>query len=210
MNCLRIFSLKILLSVFLIFSYSITAETKKLLILGDSISAGYGIKESQNWVALIENNLEQKGINLKIVNSSISGDTTIGGVTRIDGVLKKHKPDYVLIELGGNDALRGYPISNIKDNLEKIVTRIKKQDSKPFLMQIKIPPNYGKKYIQAFEKVYLEVSNKEEIPLFSFMLEKVALNGNLMQPDGIHPNAKAQPLIAREIETVLMKEIKFP
>jgi acyl-CoA thioesterase-1 len=210
MNCLRIFSLKILLSVFLIFSYSITAETKKLLILGDSISAGYGIKESQNWVALIENNLEQKGINLKIVNSSISGDTTIGGVTRIDGVLKKHKPDYVLIELGGNDALRGYPISNIKDNLEKIVTRIKKQDSKPFLMQIKIPPNYGKKYIQAFEKVYLEVSNKEEIPLFSFMLEKVALNDNLMQPDGIHPNAKAQPLIAREIETVLMKEIKFP
>jgi acyl-CoA thioesterase-1 len=180
------------------------------LILGDSISAGYGIKESQNWVALIENNLEQKGINLKIVNSSISGDTTIGGVTRIDGVLKKHKPDYVLIELGGNDALRGYPISNIKDNLEKIVTRIKKQDSKPFLMQIKIPPNYGKKYIQAFEKVYLEVSNKEEIPLFSFMLEKVALNDNLMQPDGIHPNAKAQPLIAREIETVLMKEIKFP
>jgi acyl-CoA thioesterase-1 len=210
MNCLRIFSLKILLLVFLIFSYSITAETKKLLILGDSISAGYGIKESQNWVALIENNLEQKGINLKIVNSSISGDTTIGGVTRIDGVLKKHKPDYVLIELGGNDALRGYPISNIKDNLEKIVTRIKKQDSKPFLMQIKIPPNYGKKYIQAFEKVYLEVSNKEEIPLFSFMLEKVALNDNLMQPDGIHPNAKAQPLIAREIETVLMKEIKFP
>ena len=210
MNCLRIFSLKILLLVFLIFSYSITAETKKLLILGDSISAGYGIKESQNWVALIENNLEQKGINLKIVNSSISGDTTIGGVTRIDGVLKKHKPDYVLIELGGNDALRGYPISNIKDNLEKIVTRIKKQDSKPFLMQIKIPPNYGKKYIQAFEKVYLEVSNKEEIPLFSFMLEKVALNDNLMQPDGIHPNAKARPLIAREIETVLMKEIKFP
>jgi acyl-CoA thioesterase-1 len=210
MNCLRIFRLKILLLAFLIFSYSITAETKKLLILGDSISAGYGIKESQNWVALIENNLEQKGINLKIVNSSISGDTTIGGVTRIDGVLKKHKPDYVLIELGGNDALRGYPISNIKDNLEKIVTRIKKQDSKPFLMQIKIPPNYGKKYIQAFEKVYLEVSNKEEIPLFSFMLEKVALNDNLMQPDGIHPNAKAQPLIAREIETVLMKEIKFP
>lgn len=210
MNCLRILRLKILLLAFLIFSYSITAETKKLLILGDSISAGYGIKESQNWVALIENNLEQKGINLKIVNSSISGDTTIGGVTRIDGVLKKHKPDYVLIELGGNDALRGYPISNIKDNLEKIVTRIKKQDSKPFLMQIKIPPNYGKKYIQAFEKVYLEVSNKEEIPLFSFMLEKVALNDNLMQPDGIHPNAKAQPLIAREIETVLMKEIKFP
>ena len=210
MNCLRIFRLKIVLLAFLIFSYSITAETKKLLILGDSISAGYGIKESQNWVALIENNLEQKGINLKIVNSSISGDTTIGGVTRIDGVLKKHKPDYVLIELGGNDALRGYPISNIKDNLEKIVTRIKKQDSKPFLMQIKIPPNYGKKYIQAFEKVYLEVSNKEEIPLFSFMLEKVALNDNLMQPDGIHPNAKAQPLIAREIETVLMKEIKFP
>ncbi len=205
MNCLRIYRLKTLLLAFLIFSYSITAETKKLLILGDSISAGYGIKEAQNWVSLIGNNLKQKGVNLKIINSSISGDTTIGGVTRIDGVLKKHKPDYVLIELGGNDALRGYPISNIKDNLEKIVTRIKKQNSKPFLMQIKIPPNYGKKYIQAFEKVYREVSNKEEIPLFSFMLEKVALNDNLMQLDGIHPNEKAQPIIAEEIASSLIK-----
>ncbi len=205
MNCLRIYRLKTLLLAFLIFSYSITAETKKLLILGDSISAGYGIKESQNWVSLIGNNLEQKGVNLKIINSSISGDTTVGGVTRIDGVLKKHKPDYVLIELGGNDALRGYPISNIKNNLEKIVTRIKKQNSKPFLMQIKIPPNYGKKYIQAFEKVYLEVSNKEEIPLFSFMLEKVALNDNLMQLDGIHPNEKAQPIIAEKIVSSLIK-----
>ncbi len=205
MNCLRIYRLKTLLLAFLIFSYSITAETKKLLILGDSISAGYGIKEAQNWVSLIGNNLKQKGVNLKIINSSISGDTTVGGVTRIDGVLKKHKPDYVLIELGGNDALRGYPISNIKDNLEKIVTRIKKQNSKPFLMQIKIPPNYGKKYIQAFEKVYREVSNKEEIPLFSFMLEKVALNDNLMQLDGIHPNEKAQPIIAEEIASSLIK-----
>ncbi|MFL2732907.1 MAG: GDSL-type esterase/lipase family protein, partial [Gammaproteobacteria bacterium] len=110
MNCLRIFRFKMVLLAFLIFSYSITAETKKLLILGDSISAGYGIKESQNWVHLFNNSTDAKKMNLYMINSSVSGDTTIGGLSRISKDLKQYNPDYVLIELGGNDALRGYPL----------------------------------------------------------------------------------------------------
>ena len=116
MNFLEKYGLKIILILFLTFSYSITAESKKLLILGDSISAGYGLKESENWVQLLETSLKTSIKGLKIINSSISGDTTIGGLSRIESDLAEHKPNYVLVELGGNDALRGYPINKIKSN----------------------------------------------------------------------------------------------
>ena len=116
MNILEKYGLKIILLLFLIFSYSITAQTKTLLILGDSISAGYGIKESQNWVSLLENSINSNGTKLRIINSSVSGDTTIGGLSRITSDLEKHTPDFVLIELGGNDGMRGYPIEEIKNN----------------------------------------------------------------------------------------------
>lgn len=203
MNCLRIFRLKILLLAFLIFSYSITAETKKLLILGDSISAGYGIKESQNWVSLIQNEFTNGDKKIILINSSVSGDTSVGGVSRISKALDLHNPNFVLIELGGNDALRGYPIERIKNNLEKIIELIINQNAKPILMQIKIPPNYGNKYIKAFENLYVEISIAQNIPLINFMLDNIALNESLMQPDGIHPNEKAQPLIAVEMGIAL-------
>ena len=121
MNFLEKNGLRIFLLLFLTFSYSIIAESKKLLILGDSISAGYGIKESENWVKLLETSLKLSAMELKIINSSISGDTTIGGLSRIENDLVTHKPNYVLVELGGNDALRGYPIDKIKNNLLKII-----------------------------------------------------------------------------------------
>ena len=152
MNFLEKNGLKIFLFLFLTFSYSITADTKKLLIFGDSISAGYGIKESENWVDLLTNKLnENSKINYILINSSVSGDTTSGGASRIKKTLEVHSPDYVLIELGGNDALRGYPITNIQENLERIVSKVLEEKSKPILMQIKIPPNYGKRYVNAFE-----------------------------------------------------------
>lgn len=207
MNCLRIFRLKIVLLAFLIFSYSITAETKKLLILGDSISAGYGIKESQNWVSLIQNEFTNGDKKIILINSSVSGDTSVGGVSRISKALDLHNPNFVLIELGGNDALRGYPIERIKNNLEKIIDLIINQNAKPILMQIKIPPNYGNKYIKAFENLYVEISTAQNIPLINFMLDNIALNKSLMQPDGIHPNQKAQPLIAAEMGIALKKII---
>jgi len=200
MNCLEKNGLKIFLFLFLTFSYSITADTKKLLIFGDSISAGYGIKESENWVALLADNLNKNSnINFILINSSVSGDTTSGGVSRIKKALEVHSPDYVLIELGGNDALRGYPITNIQENLERIVSKVLEEKSKPILMQIKIPPNYGRRYVSAFENLYPTISKTYQIPLMDFLLENVALDQNLMQADGIHPNSKAQPIIAKQI-----------
>ena len=205
MSFLEISKYKNLFIFVLIFSNSIIADDKKLLILGDSISAGFGIKESQNWTTLLKSSFSKEGKSLEIINSSISGDTTSGGLSRINRDLNTYKPDFVLVELGGNDALRGYPISRIKQNLLKIVSIISDNQSIPIIMQIKIPPNYGKKYIEAFENIYSEVASETNAKLISFMLENVALRDDLMQPDGIHPNEKAQPFITEQIK----KEIGY-
>ena len=205
MSFLEISRYKKLFIFVLIFSNSIIADDKKLLILGDSISAGFGIKESQNWTTLMKSSFSKEGKSLKIINSSISGDTTSGGLSRISRDLNTYKPDFVLVELGGNDALRGYPISRIKQNLLKIISIISNNQSIPIIMQIKIPPNYGKKYIEAFENIYSEVASETDAKLISFMLENVALREDLMQPDGIHPNEKAQPFITEQIK----KEIGY-
>ena len=200
--------LKIFLFLFLTFSYSITAETKKLLILGDSISAGFGLKESENWVQILENSVNSSGLQLKIINSSISGDTTIGGLSRIENDLATHKPNYVLVELGGNDALRGYPIDKIKNNLSKIIDATFQAEAYPIIMQIRIPPNYVKNYVTAFESIYSEIAEEKNIPLLTFLLEKVALDKSLMQLDGIHPNQKAQQIIANQVKEELLSIIK--
>ena len=203
MNFLEKYGLKIILILFLTFSYSIIAESKKLLILGDSISAGYGLKESENWVQLLENSLRKSGRELQVINSSISGDTTIGGLSRIESDLAEHKPNYVLVELGGNDALRGYPINKIKSNLLKIIDASFVAKANPIIMQIRIPPNYGKNYVAAFENIYSEIAEEKNIPMLTFLLEKVALDKSLMQLDGIHPNQKAQQIIANQVEEEL-------
>ena len=208
MNFLEKYGLKIILILFLTFYYSITAETKKLLILGDSISAGYGLKKSENWVQLLDVSLRLSGNELKIVNSSISGDTTIGGLSRIENDLATHKPNYVLVELGGNDALRGYPVEKIKNNLLKIIDAAFKAKANPIRMQIRIPPNYGKNYVAAFESVSSEIAEEKNIPLLTFLLEKVALDKSLMQLDGIHPNQKAQQIIANQVKEELLSIIK--
>ncbi len=208
MNFLEKYGIKIILILFLTISYSITAETKKLLILGDSISAGYGLKKSENWVQLLDVSLKLSGNELKIVNSSISGDTTIGGLSRIENDLATHKPNYVLVELGGNDALRGYPVEKIKNNLLKIIDAAFKAKANPIIMQIRIPPNYGKNYVAAFESIYSEIAEEKNIPLLTFLLEKVALDKSLMQLDGIHPNQKAQQIIANQVKEELLSIIK--
>ena len=208
MNFLEKYGLKIILILFLTFSYSITAESKKLLILGDSISAGYGLKESENWVQLLEVSLKTSGKELQIINSSISGDTTIGGLSRIENDLKQYRPNYVLVELGGNDALRGYPIDKIKHNLIKIIDVSLAAGAYPIIMQIRIPPNYGKNYVAAFESIYSEIAQAKSIPKISFLLEKVALDKDLMQLDGIHPNQKAQKIIAEQVKKELLNIIQ--
>ena len=208
MNFFEKYGIKIILILFLSFSYSITAETKKLLILGDSISAGFGLKESENWVQILEDSVNSSGLQLKIINSSISGDTTIGGLSRIENDLATHEPNYVLVELGGNDALRGYPIDKIKNNLSKIIDATFQAEAYPMIMQIRIPPNYGKNYVTAFESIYSEIAEEKNIPLLTFLLEKVALDKSLMQPDGIHPNQKAQIIISNQVEKELLSIFK--
>ncbi len=208
MNILEKYGLKIISILFLTFSYSITAESKKLLILGDSISAGFGLRESENWVQLLETSLKLSGNELKIINSSISGDTTIGGLSRIESDLEEHKPNYVLVELGGNDALRGYPINKIKSNLLKIIDVSFAAKANPIIMQIRIPPNYGKNYVVAFESIYTQIAKEKNIPMLTFLLEKVALDKSLMQLDGIHPNQKAQQIIANQVEKELLIILK--
>ena len=208
MKFLEKYCLKIILVLFLIISYSITAQTKKLLILGDSISAGYGIKESENWVNLLEASLKRNNFDIEIINSSVSGDTTLGGLFRIKNDLREYSPVYVLVELGGNDALRGYPINKIKSNLLKIIDASFAAKANPVIMQIRIPPNYGKNYVVAFESIYSQIAEEKNIPMLTFLLEKVALDKSLMQLDGIHPNQKAQQIIANQVEKELSLILK--
>jgi acyl-CoA thioesterase-1 len=179
-----------------------SAEEKKFLILGDSISAGYGVDGDSQWTKILQKKIQ--GSNWKIINASISGDTTGGGLSRVSALIKKHKPSILLIELGGNDALRGYPTEKIKSNLKKISSIAINEGTTVLLMQIKIPPNYGRRYVNAFESIYKDLAGEEGVSYLPFMLDEIALNKDLMLPDGIHPNTDAQPLIA----DILYRDLK--
>ena len=175
-----------------------------LLIYGDSISAGYGMDTDKQWSEELQKILIKEKISLTIINKSLSGETTGGGLSRLENIIANSKPSYILIELGGNDALRGYPPAKIKNNIQEMINLSIKQGVKVLLMQIRILPNYGKRYQTSFESLYEEVSEENNIPLIPFMLNDIALNKELMLNDGIHPNATAQPLIAEFLYTNLL------
>ncbi len=175
-----------------------------LLIYGDSISAGYGMDTDKQWSEELQKILIKEKISLTIINKSLSGETTGGGLSRLENIIANSKPSYILIELGGNDALRGYPPAKIKNNIQEMINLSIKQGVKVLLMQIRILPNYGKRYQTSFESLYVEVSEENNIPLIPFMLNDIALNKELMLNDGIHPNATAQPLIAEFLYTNLL------
>ena len=175
-----------------------------LLIYGDSISAGYGMDKDKQWSGEFQKILNEEKINIEIINKSLSGETTGGGLSRLERVLDNSMPSYILIELGGNDALRGYPPAKIKNNIEQMINLSTKRGVKVFLMQIRILPNYGKRYQSSFESIYQDVAEENSIPLIPFMLNDIALNQDLMLDDGIHPNVSAQPVIAQFIYTKLL------
>ena len=189
----------------LMFSYAVNSST--LLIVGDSLSAGYQIPVAQNWPVLLPAQLQQKGKQVNVINASISGDTTGNGLARLPGLLKQHAPDYVLIELGANDGLRGFAPAIFTDNLSQMIGHIKAHNAQPLLMQINIPTNYGKRYSQAFTAVFPTLSAQHNIPLLPFYLAQVIIKPEWMQPDGLHPNAKAQPWIATFMANELAKVI---
>ena len=193
--------LKILIIYFLLnLSLNLYSEkAKSLLILGDSISAGYGMSKEKQWSEVLKEKLNQEKISLKIINASVSGETTGGGLVRSDKLLQNNMPSYLLIELGGNDALRGYPPQTVKSNLLEIINLGKTYGSKSIIMQIRIPPNYGNRYRNEFESIYREIAEETGSLYMPFMLNNIALEKNLMMADGIHPTEEAQPLIAEEI-----------
>ena len=193
--------LKILIIYFLLnLSLNLYSEkAKSLLILGDSISAGYGMSKEKQWSEVLKEKLNHEKISLKIINASVSGETTGGGLVRSDKLLQNNMPSYLLIELGGNDALRGYPPQTVKNNLLEIINLGKTYGSKSIIMQIRIPPNYGNRYRNEFESIYTEIAEETGSLYMPFMLNNIALEKNLMMADGIHPTEEAQPLIAEEI-----------
>ncbi len=172
-----------------------SAESPTVLIFGDSLSAGYGIDVDQSWATLLQSRLESVGYEHRVVNASISGETTEGGAARIDSALSEFSPELIILELGGNDGLRGFPPQRMKGNLEKIVARAKASGASVVLLGIRIPTNYGTRYTQAFEAVYRDVANDFDIEWIEFFMEGVALNDELLQEDRIHPNAAAQPIL---------------
>jgi acyl-CoA thioesterase-1 len=172
-----------------------SAEPPTVLVFGDSLSAGYGIDVDQSWTTLLQLRLQEQGYEHRVVNASISGETTEGGATRIAAAIETFDPAIVVLELGGNDGLRGFPPSRMQDNLSQIVATSKASGAAVILLGITIPPNYGAKYIEMFEDVYRQVAEQYDVPWIEFFMEGVALDEELMQGDGIHPNAAAQPIL---------------
>jgi acyl-CoA thioesterase I len=188
-----------ILSVLIIALMSMPTSAKSIVVLGDSISAGYGIEVSQGWVALLRNQLQTHNPPYSVHNESISGDTTAGGLARINPALQRHHPEIVIIELGANDGLRGLAPTLIKSNLTELVNRAQKAGAKVLLLSMRIPPNYGKRYTDMFYDIYPRLAKDLKIAYVPFILEDVALVNDLMQADGLHPNAKAQSLIVEKI-----------
>jgi acyl-CoA thioesterase-1 len=170
-----------------------------LLVVGDSISAGFGLDTQPGWVELLDERLQQQGIGLEVVNASISGDTSSGGLARLPALLAEHQPSLVIIKLGGNDGLRGQPTAQLQQNLAAMIQQSQKEGAKVLLLGMQLPPNYGARYTSAFAQIYPELAKAADVALVGFFLQGVGGQPGLMQADGIHPNAKAQTLLLENV-----------
>lgn len=192
-------------------SYSATAaQTGKpvILVVGDSLSAGYGVAVDSTWVALLQRRLTQEGYGYRVVNASISGDTTGGALNRLPRALDLHRPAIVVLELGGNDGLRGLPLKQVRANFEAMLAQIRAKGAKPVLIGMRMPTNYGPAYADGFHALYGELAKKYAAPHLDFFLDRVALDPELMQADGIHPTTKAQPILLDNMWPVLRPLLK--
>lgn len=180
------------------------AAADTLLILGDSLSAGYQLPIQQAWATQLSERWKKDPKAPQIVNGSISGDTAAQGLERLPGLLKTHQPRWVLIEMGANDGLRGYPPADIERDLSQIITLVKQAKAQPLLIQMRIPPNYGRRYTDSFSAIYPKLAEQYQIPLLPFFMEKVMTKPGWIQPDGIHPTADAQPFITDFMEQELI------
>lgn len=172
---------------------------RNILVLGDSISAAYGMSLDQGWVALLAGRIAQEHSQYQVVNASISGETSAGAAARLPRLLEFHQPVVVIVELGGNDGLRGYPVKRLRDNLRSIVDQASASGAGVLMLAMEIPPNYGARYSQAFRASFVKIANETGVALSPFMLDGVATDASLMQADGIHPTAAAQPLLLANV-----------
>jgi acyl-CoA thioesterase-1 len=184
------------------------AMTRNILVLGDSISAGYGMSLEQGWVALFKRELAEKYPQYTVVNASISGETSGGGLRRLPELLEAHRPSLVIIELGGNDGLRGYPVSQLRDNLRRLAALASDKGAKVILVPVAIPPNYGRRYTSAFSESFALVASETSSTLAPLIFGGVATDPDLMQADGIHPTAEAQPLLLDNIRPTVLEVLK--
>jgi acyl-CoA thioesterase I len=171
------------------------ASAGTILVFGDSLSAAYGIRPEQGWVMLLGQRLQTQGYGYQVVNASVSGETSSGGLERLPRALALHKPAIVILELGANDGLRGLPVSEMRDNLGHMVQLAQEAGARVLLVGIRIPPNYGPRYTEEFAAAYPQLARQYQLTLVPFLLEKVALDPALMQEDGMHPNAAAEPVV---------------
>ncbi|WP_299182095.1 arylesterase [uncultured Neptuniibacter sp.] len=174
---------------------TLPVQAGSLIVLGDSLSAAYNMRTEQGWVQLLENRLASEGYSLDVVNASVSGDTTQNGIARLERLLQEVDPEIVIIELGGNDGLRGTPPFAIKRNLKRLVRMSQETGAQVLILGMQLPANYGAAYTQQFSKIYLDVAEDEAVALVPFFMEQVALEKSRMQEDGIHPSAEGQPYL---------------
>lgn len=179
-----------------------------VLVVGDSLSAGYGVAVNATWVALLQRRLSDQGYGYRVVNASISGDTTGGASSRLPRALELHRPAIVVLELGGNDGLRGLPLKQVRANFETMLSQIATAKAKPLLIGMRMPTNYGPAYAEGFHALYGELAKKYQAPHVDFFLDRVALDPGLMQADGIHPNARAQPILLDNVWPKLIPLLK--
>ncbi len=195
----------------LITAFSVRAETvnaPSILVIGDSLSAEYGLRRDSGWVNLVQQRLQESGFKHHINNASISGDTTSGGLSRFPAALERYKPAIVIIELGSNDALRGLPLEMTRRNLEKMVDMALAQKANVVLVGMQIPPNYGRQYTEAFKSLFTEIATARKTALVPFLFEGIATDRSLFQADGIHPNETAQPVLASNVWQALAPLLK--
>ncbi len=176
-----------------------TAGPPVILVVGDSLSAGYGLAPGQGWVSLLQQRLRKEGYGHRVVNASVTGETTDGGVQRLDRALATHRPGIVIIELGGNDGLRGLPVSRVRANLELLITKSQAAGARVLLLAIRVPTNYGPRYGNSFQQIYSDLAKRYRIGVASLVTDDIALDLAYFLPDGIHPNAKAQPILLSNV-----------
>jgi acyl-CoA thioesterase I len=183
------------LFVLIVASASAQAEAPVILVFGDSISAGYGLPLEQGWVELLRSRLKAQGYGYQVVNASVSGETTAGGLARLPRALELHHPSIVILELGGNDGLRGLPIAQMRTNLTQMTSSSTAAGAKVLLLGMRMPPNYGPEYTKQFAMVFSDLASEKKISLVPFLLTDIALSPALLQADDIHPNAQGQPIL---------------